>query len=86
MRDAFKDFLRAVHAADNAMPATLQQVTTAGVRLVVADRADPDDLGFECLFSPHAMPSPGCFSRARDPACTPVAVLMYRPLRKSPQD
>ena len=47
MRDAFNDFLRATHAANNAMPATLQQLEqTAGVRLVVSDKTDPDDVGF----------------------------------------
>ncbi len=47
MRDSFNDFLRATHAADNAMPATLQQLeSAAGVRLVVTDRADPDDVGY----------------------------------------
>ncbi len=47
MRDSFKDFLRAAHAADNAMPATLQQLeSAAGVRLVVTDRVDPDDVGY----------------------------------------
>jgi hypothetical protein len=47
MREGFNDFLRASHATDNAMPATLQQLeSTAGVRLVVTDRADPDDVGY----------------------------------------
>eukprot|EP00973_Karenia_brevis_P059514 8286709-Karenia_brevis.AAC.1 len=47
MRDSFNDFLRTTHAADNAMPATLQQLeSAAGVRLVVTDRADPDDVGY----------------------------------------
>ena len=48
MRDSFNDFLRAGHSADNAMPATLQQLeSAAGVRLVVTDRADPDDVGYQ---------------------------------------
>ena len=47
MRDSFNDFLRKTHAADNSMPATLQQLEAlAGIRLVVTDRADPDDIGF----------------------------------------
>ena len=47
MRDAFNDFLRATHAANSAMPTTLQQLeTAAGLRLVVTDRADPDDVGY----------------------------------------
>jgi len=47
MRDAFNDFLRATRAANNAMPATLKELeTAASVRLVVTDRADPDDVGY----------------------------------------
>ena len=47
MRDSFNDFLRATHAVDNAMPATLQQLeSAAGVRLIVTDKADPDDVGY----------------------------------------
>ena len=47
MRDSFNDFLRATHAGDNAIPATLQRLeTAAGVRLIVTDRADPDDVGY----------------------------------------
>ena len=48
MRDSFNDFLRAAHAADAALPANVQQLeTTAGIRLVVTDRADPDDVGYQ---------------------------------------
>jgi hypothetical protein len=47
MRDSFNDFLRVANAADAAMPATLQQLElAAGIRLVVTDRADPDDVGY----------------------------------------
>lgn len=47
LRDSFNDFLRAAHSANNTMPATLQQLeAAAGVRLVVTDRADPEDVGF----------------------------------------
>ena len=47
MRDSFNDFLRATNAADKAMPANLQQLESmAGVRLIVTDRADPDDVGY----------------------------------------
>ena len=47
MRDSFNDFLRATNAGDNAIPATLQRLeSAAGVRLIVTDRADPDDVGY----------------------------------------
>ena len=48
IRDSFNDFLRAAHAANEAMPASVQQLeAAAGIRLVVTDRADPDDVGYQ---------------------------------------
>ena len=47
MRDSFNDFLRASHKQENRIPSTLAELeTTCGVRLVVNDRADPDDVGY----------------------------------------
>ena len=47
MRDGFNDFLRAAHADNEQMPATARDLEEAvGVRLVVSDRQDPDDVGF----------------------------------------
>ena len=47
MRDAFNDFLASAHAADSTVPPTLQDLeNVAGVRLVVADRTDPEGAGF----------------------------------------
>ena len=47
MRDSFSDFLRAAHAKNNSIPATLQELeTAAGVRLIISDRQDPDDVGY----------------------------------------
>ena len=48
IRDSFNDFLRAAHAANIAMPASVQQLeTAAGIRLVITDRSDPDDVGYK---------------------------------------
>ena len=41
------DFLRNAHAADADMPTDVRALEDAvGVRLVVADRTDPEDVGF----------------------------------------
>eukprot|EP00973_Karenia_brevis_P054317 7546968-Karenia_brevis.AAC.1 len=67
MRDSFNDFLRAAHAADNAMPATLTQLEpAAGVRLVVTDKADPDDVGFVQWRVAFYAPDAGNFLRLLD--------------------
>ena len=48
MRDSFNDFLASAKDEDDTIPANLQQLeTTAGVKLVVADRTDPDNVGFQ---------------------------------------
>jgi len=47
MRSSFNDFLRAAHRQDPRIPNTLAELERAcGVRLIVTDRADPDDVGF----------------------------------------
>ena len=47
MRDGFNDFLRAARADNEQMPASVRDLEDAvGVRLVVSDRQDPDDVGF----------------------------------------
>ena len=46
MRDSFNDYLAAAHADHATMPQTLQQLeTAAGVKLVSADKADPESVG-----------------------------------------
>ena len=41
LRDSWIDFLRASHAADNTMPANLQELESrAGIRIMVTDKAD----------------------------------------------
>ena len=47
MRDGMNDFLRSAHAADQDMPTDVRALEDAvGVRLVVSDRTDPEDVGF----------------------------------------
>ena len=47
MRDGMNDFLRTAHGTDPTMPADVRALEDAvGVRLVVADRTDPDEVGF----------------------------------------
>ena len=44
IRDAMNDFLRQLHDVDTAMPGTVQELEKQlGVRIVVADRSDPED-------------------------------------------
>jgi len=41
------DFLRQLHDADTAMPGTVQELERQlGVRIVVADRTDPEEVGY----------------------------------------
>ena len=48
MRDSFNDFLASAKSEDETMPANLQQLeAAAGVKLVVSDRADPDQVGYQ---------------------------------------
>ena len=45
--DEFNLFLRKAHARDNAIPATLTNLQQqAGIKLVLTDRTDPDNVGF----------------------------------------
>ena len=47
VRNSFNDFLRAANRQDPLIPSHLTELERAcGVRLVVTDRADPDDVGF----------------------------------------
>ena len=47
MRDGMNDFLRNAHASDADMPTDVRALEEAvGVRLVVSDRTDPEDVGF----------------------------------------
>lgn len=47
IRESLNEFLREQHAIDKQFPSSLQELEIcAGIRLVVADRADPDDVGF----------------------------------------
>ena len=48
MRDSFNDFLAKAHEVNEVVPANLQQLEKeSAIRLVVADRADPDKIGFQ---------------------------------------
>jgi hypothetical protein len=48
MRDSFNDFLAGARDGDSTMPANVQQLeAAAGVKLVVADRNDPECVGFQ---------------------------------------
>ena len=47
MREAFGDYLRAESEKNEALPNTIQDLASkAGVRLVVTDAKDPDDMGY----------------------------------------
>ena len=47
IRDAFNDFLRAARAENEQMPMNVRDLEDAvGVRFVLTDRQDPDDVGF----------------------------------------
>ena len=47
MRDSFADFLREAHAKVDGIPATIRELEDEiGVRLVIADKQDPDGVGF----------------------------------------
>ncbi len=53
LRDSFQDFLKEAAAQSEGVPTTLDQLTDAGVRLVISDRQDPDEVGFvqwRCAF------------------------------------
>jgi len=48
IRDSFNDFLASSKGDNSAMPSSMQQLETmAGVKLVVGDRTDPDNVGFQ---------------------------------------
>ena len=48
VRNSFNDFLRAAHKQDPHFPINVTELETAcGVRLIVTDRADPDDVGYK---------------------------------------
>ena len=48
MRDSFNDFLAIAKNEDGTMPSSMQQLeAVAGVKLVVGDRADPENVGFQ---------------------------------------
>ena len=42
---SFGDFLKAMHADDESMPATLQDMQSCGIKLVLTDSQDPDGVG-----------------------------------------
>ena len=47
MRDAMTDFLRSIQKEDEAMPGTVQELERQlGVRIVIADRTDPEEVGY----------------------------------------
>ena len=48
MRDSFNDFLASAKGEDDTMPASVQELEAmAGVKLVVGDRTDPENVGFQ---------------------------------------
>ena len=42
---SFGDFLKTVHAEDDSMPVTLQDMQSSGIKLVLTDSQDPDGVG-----------------------------------------
>ena len=47
LRESFEDFLRSANAADSSMPTTVADLEkSAGIRLVIGDQKDPEDVGF----------------------------------------
>jgi len=47
LRNNFNDFLRAAHKQNTSMPSNLAELErSCGIRLIVTDGADPDDVGF----------------------------------------
>ena len=42
---SFGDFLKTVHAEDESMPVTLQDLQSSGIKLVLTDSQDPDGVG-----------------------------------------
>ena len=42
---SFGDFLKSMHADDESMPATLQDMQSCGIKLVLTDSQDPDGVG-----------------------------------------
>ena len=42
---SFGDFLKSMHAEDDSVPVTLQELQAAGIKLVLTDSQDPDGVG-----------------------------------------
>ena len=64
MRDAMNDFLRSLHKEDEAMPGTVQELERQlGVRIVIADRTDPEEVGYVQLRTASGRPR---FNRASE--------------------
>ena len=62
MRDSMNEFLRTLHKEDEAMPGTVQELERQlGVRIVIADRTDPEEVGYVQWRTPVGRSS---FSRA----------------------
>ena len=45
--NSFNDFLKQAHETDNALPTTLMDLRDVGINLIVSDKNDPDEVGFE---------------------------------------
>ena len=43
LRDSFNDFLRTEHASGNKVPASVQELESCGIRMIITDRNDPDE-------------------------------------------
>ena len=47
LRESFEDFLRSVNANDSSLPTSVVELEkVAGIRLVIGDQKDPEDVGF----------------------------------------
>jgi len=47
LRESFEDFLRSANATDSSLPTSVADLEkAAGVRLVIGDQKDPEDVGF----------------------------------------
>ena len=60
---SFGDFLKSVHAEDESVPVSLQDLQQCGIKLVLTDNQDPDGVGFVqwrpafyVVGDPHAKP------------------------------
>ena len=47
MKDGFSEYLNATHGSDSSLPKDVKELEEkAGIKLVVTDKKDPEDVGF----------------------------------------